>query len=156
MNKFVRNTTFALLGATFAMSVMAAPMASAHASDVKTTVKSYDMDEYLDMLITTGQYDKYDRFAKIADAQSWDKHISRYTVWRSGYPVAYDLSDPVYALKLDAKQYGFDAAKDQFRLVSKSGDKAWVRITHSGNTYYANMLHSEGGWYINAVYRVGK
>lgn len=158
MDKFIRHVMFALMGAAFTFSAIAAPVASAHASDVKTTVKSYDMDEYLDMLLATGQYDKYDKFVKIADQEAYAKHVAKYTNWRNGYPIyAGDLSDPVDAAKADAALYGLNADKDQFILLSQTSGRAWVKILHSGRTYYASMLQSKtSDWYIKALYQIGK
>lgn len=172
MNKYIRNTLSAFLGAAFVFSVIGAPLASAHAvnkpgivhkqekskkpvrKNAQTTVRSYDMDEYLDMLLATGQYDKYDRFAQIALPDAYAKHIANYSYWRNGYPARAFLSTPLQAAKADAAQYGFNANADRFTLVSQSASKAVVKIVHSGKTYYANMLKSNSGWYMDSVYRL--
>lgn len=154
MNKLMRNTMYALLGASFTFSVMAAPLASANATNVKTTVKSYDMDEYLDMLLASGQYEKYDRFIKIADPSAYAKHIANYSQWENGYPVYADQSSPVYAMQAVAQDYGFDGPDDTFTLLSRTDNKAVVQVHHDSRIYYASMVNENGTWQVKAVYRI--
>jgi hypothetical protein len=158
MNKYIRNSVIAFVGAAFTFTMLGAPLVSAHAphkqETPKTTVRSYDMEDYLDMLLATGQYDKYARFAQIALPEAYARHSAH---WSNGDPVRIVLNNPLQAAKVDAYKYGFDANADTFTLVSKNSNKAVVKIVHSGIAYYANMLkNGHSNWYINSVHRVSK
>lgn len=156
MKKLFRNTIFTVIGGVFAMSLMLVPLmgtAQAAAPEAAVSVKSYDMDEYLDMLLQTGQYAKYDRFARIASPESWAKHVTKYNTWVNGYPVyAVGYTDPAWVVRAEASRLGFDAANDLFTLQYQSDSNAMVQVLHGTRKYQVSLERtSNGGWYVTSV-----
>jgi hypothetical protein len=157
MKKILRTTILALAGIVFAMGTIVAPMA-AHAnpvskSEATVTVKSYDMDEYLDMLLETEQYDKYNTFANIANQDAWDKHVARQIAWDYEYP-AYVLQhgNPKAVVIAKAARLGFDTDKDTFTLISLQNKQAKVKVNHGDQRFIVTLKPNYyGGWKIIAV-----
>jgi hypothetical protein len=157
MKKILRTTILALAGIVFAMGTIVAPMA-AHAnpvskSEATVTVKSYDMDEYLDMLLETEQYDKYNTFANIANQDAWDKHVARQIAWDYEYP-AYVLQhgNPKAVVIAKAARLGFDTDKDTFTLISMQNKQAKVKVNHGDQRFIVTLKPNYyGGWKIIAV-----
>ncbi|MDU4959684.1 MAG: hypothetical protein E6X17_03340 [Sporomusaceae bacterium] len=153
MHKFVRSAMIAFVGAAFAFNLMGQPVANAHSSpsrETKTTVRSYDMEDYLDMLLASGQYDKYRKFSRIALPDAYARHADRWT----GDPVRIVYGNPLAAARADSYQYGFDGNADGFSLMSRGTTRAVVKIVHAGSDYYAQMQkNSAGNWYIATVYK---
>jgi hypothetical protein len=157
MKKILRTTILALAGIVFAMGTIVAPMA-AHANPVSkpeatVTVKSYDMDEYLDMLLETEQYDKYNTFANIANQDAWDKHVARQIAWDYEYP-AYVLQhgNPKAVVIAKAARLGFDTDKDTFTLISLQNKQAKVKVNHGDQRFIVTLKPNYyGGWKIIAV-----
>lgn len=159
-NKLIRKAVFALLGAAIAVAVVAAPLTAQAYSVTRpepgVTVRSYDMDEYLDMLLATGQHEKYDRFAKIADAESWAKHIAHQNSWEAKYPVyvwkGQDLLDAVIA---HADRLGFDARRDTFTLLYLDDERAAIKVRHDGQHYILKLKAvSYHTWEVRSMFRV--
>jgi hypothetical protein len=153
MNKFLRISLYALLGTTLSLLVIATPQAVAKPSDVNASVKA-DMNEYLDMLLATGQYGKYEKFIKISDPAEYVKHLSKYREWKNGYSINVEHSHPMYAMRTAAESYGFDSPNDIFTLLSQSESKAWVKVSHDNHIYYASMEKVNGEWQVKSLYNI--
>jgi hypothetical protein len=157
MKKILRTTILALAGIVFAMGTIVAPMA-AHANPVSkpeatVTVKSYDMDEYLDMLLETEQYDKYNTFANIANKDAWDKHVARQIAWDYEYPAYVSQhGNPKAVVIAKAARLGFDTDKDTFTLISLQNKQAKVKVNHGDQRFIVTLKPNYyGGWKIIAV-----
>jgi hypothetical protein len=157
MKKILRTTILALAGIVFAMGTIVAPMA-AHANPVSkpeatVTVKSYDMDEYLDMLLETEQYDKYNTFANIANQDAWDKHVARQIAWDYEYPAYVSQhGNPKAVVIAKAARLGFDTDKDTFTLISMQNKQAKVKVNHGDQRFIVTLKPNYyGGWKIIAV-----
>jgi hypothetical protein len=157
MKKILRTTILALAGIVFAMGTIVAPMA-AHAnpvskSEATVTVKSYDMDEYLDMLLETEQYDKYNTFANIANQDAWDKHVARQIAWDYEYPAYVSQhGNPKAVVIAKAARLGFDTDKDTFTLISMQNKQAKVKVNHGDQRFIVTLKPNYyGGWKIIAV-----
>lgn len=149
-NKLLRNAVLSLVGTTLAMMVMAAPLtASASALPQATvTVKEYDMDEYLNMLWKTEQYDRYEKFAAIANQEAWDKHLAnRDALWEDSNPVAVVIAN--------ADWFGFNVDKDIFSLVSLGDEVAKVKVKHGHRTFIVTLTSDDAeNWEIKTVNRI--
>lgn len=146
---FLRKAIFALIGMALAMTLMAVPLgASANAAPQPTvTVKAYDMDEYLDMLWETNQYDRYAKFATIANQEAWEKHIANRDALSEN-------SDPVAVVIANAEWLGFDVDHDTFRTISVGNETAKVKVVHGRKRYIVTLVSDDdGNWEIKTVYR---
>ncbi len=150
---FVQGT----LAVIMTMSVMAAPvMAIAYAAAPNqpiVTTKSYDMDEYLNMLVSTEQWEKYDKIVKIANSESLQKHFAWYQEW-SNVGVYDQNNDPMAVVMAQANFYGFHVETDQFKLIRQNNDSAWVRVVNGSETAYFVLQQSNGYWHVIKIYYV--
>lgn len=153
MKKIIWSSLCVVLGITLMLS-MAASQASASPGKQDPAVKGYDMNEYLDMLLATGQYGKYEKFIKISDPAEYEKHSSKVTEWKTGFPAKVDPSHPMYAMKTVAETYGFNSSTDTFTLLSESDNQAWVKVSHYNRTYYASLEKMNGEWQVKSVYNI--
>lgn len=111
------------------------------------------MDEYLDMLLATGQYAKYERFVQIASPEAYAKHLTWYNGWVNGD--ATDSGTLVYVVINQAANLGFDAGHDTFTLVGNNGHEAWVRVLHGDGRYYVVLQPvADGVWHVAHVDKV--
>jgi hypothetical protein len=160
MKEILRNTILALAGIVLAMGTIVAPMA-AHANPVSrpeatVTVKSYDMDEYLDMLLETEQVDKYNTIANIANQDAWDKHVARQIAWDYEYP-AYvsEHGNPRAVVIAKAARLGFDTDKDTFTLLSLQDEQAKVKVSHGDQRFIVTLKPNYyGDWKIIVVQEI--
>jgi hypothetical protein len=154
MKKILRNTILVLVGTVFAMGAIEAPMAAlanpVSKPEATVTVKSYDMDEYLDMLLETEQYDKYNTFANIADQEAWDKHVARQNSKDYEYSAnVWVWDNPKAVVIAKAERLGFDVDEDTFTLISLQDNKAKVRVIHGDQRFIVTLKpNSYGGWRI--------
>lgn len=159
-NKLVRRTLCALLGTAVTLAAVAAPLpAQAHTvtrPEPGVTVRSYDMDEYLDMLLRKGQYEKYERFAKIADAESWSKHLASQTNRKYEYVVsARNGKKLLAAVKGQAGRLGFNAAHDTFTLLGLNKEQAMIKVQHGRQQYIIKLQSvAYGTWKVASVFRI--
>lgn len=116
----------------------------------EVTTRSYNMDEYLDMLLATGQYAKYERFVQIASPEAYAQHLTWYNGWVNGY-------DPngaavIYVVIDQAANLGFDPDHDTFTLVGQNGNTAWVKVRHGYGDYFVVLQPTVGGvWHVAHV-----
>jgi hypothetical protein len=153
--KRLRNALLTFVGAAFALAAVAAPVAvnaNAKPAEATVTVKSYDMDEYLNMLLKTKQYEKYDTFKKIANKDAWEKHV-QYQTWHQNNLWGVDY--PVWAVMTAAEWLGFDADEDTFKLLSWKKDVAKVKVTHDKKDYVVTLQEiSANKWRVLSTQRI--
>lgn len=171
MNKYMRNLTTAVLGATMAFSVMGTPLASAgsksEAKDYKQVETRQDYKHQYNK--RPGQERPYYNHGYKYNPNNYRVHSngvvtyehSNYSIDENGtvynhqgsyYKNSY--TSPVSAAKAAAADYGLNTNRAKFNLVSQSSNKALVKIVQSGKTYYANLAKTMSGhWYVTTIYR---
>lgn len=120
------------------------------------TVRSYDMDEYLDKLLATGHYDKYERFAQVADAESWAKHIANQNNLAEDAVHAWNGRELLEAVMAEADRYGFDAGRDTFTLLRMDDVRAMILVRHGQERYMIKLVSDyHGTWIIKSISEMG-
>lgn len=155
MNKYMHNLFVALLGIMAGIFVLAVPLTgnAYAAAQSAVTTKSYDMDEYLNMLANTGQWEKYDKFVKVASPESLAKHQEWFKTASNSVAEMTTREDLAVFVKSKAAKLGFNADKDDFTVMSIQDDKAVVRVIHEQDNYYVVVQKSSFGyWFVDYVY----
>ncbi len=155
MKTYMQNILVTLLAIMAGLFILAVPLSgNAYAAAQPTiTTKSYDMDEYLNMLVTTGQWEKYDKFVKVASPESLAKHEEWFRAANNTGSEATKQQELVAFVKSKAAKLGFNADKDDFSVMSIQDDKAVVRVIHDQNNYYVVIQKSSFGyWFVDYVY----
>lgn len=148
-NKF-KKAIMAVLSTTLAVTIVAGPLvANANAVAQPTvTVKEYDMDDYLDMLWETNQYERYEKFAAIASPEAWEKHIAK-------RDAVIQAIDPVEVVMANADWLGFDVEKDIFEFIRIGDGQAKVKVMHGDKSYIVILLSDDYvTWEIENIYRI--
>jgi hypothetical protein len=65
------------------------------------------------------------------------------------------VSDPVQVVRNNAASFGFNASRDNFSLISKSENKATVRVRTSDQTFKVDLVRRGNSWQITAVRGIG-
>lgn len=159
MRKKMRNALLALMSGGMFLYMITVPFAAtvfAASQDPIVTTRSYDMDEYLNMLVSTGQWAKYEKFSKIASPDSWAKHIVWYNAWVNKSQADSGIGlYPVDTVVAKADVLGFDTNNDTFTLVSEGNAKALVKVQHNDESYYVALARTtDGYWYVSYVYQI--
>lgn len=64
-------------------------------------------------------------------------------------------ADPVQVVMDNAATFGFDAENDRFSLLSKTDDKAVVRVRSHGQTFKVDLERAGEGWRITVIRGIG-
>ncbi len=74
---------------------------------------------------------------------------------RDWYRDRWETASPVQVVMENAATYGFDAARDSFSLLAKTGDRATVRVVHRGQTFKVDLERNRGSWFITTIRGIG-
>lgn len=67
----------------------------------------------------------------------------------------HETASPVQVVRDNAATYGFDASRDSFSLLSRSGDRATVRVVHNGQTFKVDLERNGDSWAITTIRGIG-
>lgn len=67
----------------------------------------------------------------------------------------HETKSPVQVVRENASTYGFDAYRDSFSLLSRSDDRATVRVVHNGQTFKVDLERNGDSWFITTIRGIG-
>jgi hypothetical protein len=67
----------------------------------------------------------------------------------------YERESPVQVVMRNAATFGFDTDSDSFSLLSRSGDRATVRVMHKGQVFKVDLERSGDSWIITTIRGIG-
>ncbi len=67
----------------------------------------------------------------------------------------WEMESPVQVVMANAAKYGFNATRDSFSLLAKTGNRATVRVVHNGQTFKVDLERAGGSWRITTIRGIG-
>ncbi|MDT8902705.1 hypothetical protein [Anaeroselena agilis] len=67
----------------------------------------------------------------------------------------WEARSPVQVVMDNAATFGFDVRSDSFSLMSKTGNRATVRVRHDGQTFKVDLERDGGSWVITTIRGIG-
>jgi len=126
----------AVAGAAVISSTLLPGLPVAHAADLDATVQQVTVDtgdKEKDRAQERGKYPKADR--------KQDRQL------RAG--------DPVREVKANAARFGFNVHTDSFSLLSRTDNKAVVKVRSGGQTFHVDLVRQGQGWKITTIRGIG-
>jgi len=67
----------------------------------------------------------------------------------------YERESPVQVVMRNAATFGFDASRDSFSLLSRTDNRATVRVVHNGQVFKVDLEREGGRWVITTIRGIG-